>query len=122
MKINRDLSKAERKAEINKILKAVELDDTMVERTVSELSGGEKQRVSIAVSIILNRELIILDEPVSALDVTLREQILELLMKLKQERNLTFIVISHDRRLISRICNRVFYMEDGRIVSTSSTP
>ena len=101
------------KEEINKVLGAVELDETLVERHVWELSGGQRQRISIALSILLNRELIILDEPVSALDVTIREQIVELLMRLKKERGLTFIVISHDRRLVSRICNRVFNLEDG---------
>ena len=66
-------------------------------------------------NIILNHELIILDEPVSALDVTIREQVLELLMRLKKERNLTFIIISHDRRLVSRICNKVYNINNGRI-------
>ena len=115
IKLNHDLTKEKRLDMIKRALEAVDLDDTMVERSVAELSGGEKQRVSIAESIVLNRELIILDEPVSALDVTIREQILELLMRLKKERDLTFIVISHDRRLITRICNRIYYMEEGRL-------
>ena len=115
LKINTDLTKIERIDKIKSILKAVDLDDTLVERKVTDLSGGQRQRVSIAQSIILKHDLIILDEPVSALDVTIREQILELLMRLKKEYDLTFIVISHDRRLINRICNVVYHMEEGRI-------
>lgn len=113
LRLNKVRDKEEKKKRIAEVLDAVELDETLVERQVWELSGGQRQRISIALSILLNRELIILDEPVSALDVTIREQIVELLMRLKKERGLTFIVISHDRRLVSRICNRVFSLEDG---------
>lgn len=105
-----------RQERIKRVLKAVELDESLSTRIVSELSGGQRQRVSIALSILLYRELIILDEPVSALDVTIREQIIELLMRLKRDRDLTFIIISHDRRLVSRICNKVYNMEDGHAV------
>ncbi len=117
LKINTDLTKEQRIEKVKSILREVELEETLIERNVAELSGGQRQRVSIASSIILKHELIILDEPVSALDVTIREQILELLMRLKKEMDLTFIVISHDKRLISRICNKVYYMENGRISS-----
>lgn len=108
--------KAERDERVRRVLKAVELDESLSTRRVSELSGGQRQRISIALSILLYRELIILDEPVSALDVTIREQIIELLMRLKRDRDLTFIVISHDKKLVSRICNKVFSMEDGHAV------
>ncbi len=108
--------KEARRAKVLDTLKAVDLDVELIDRKVSQLSGGQRQRVSIALNIILNRELIILDEPVSALDVTIREQVLELLMRLKKERNLTFIIISHDKRLVSRICNKVYNMEDGHAV------
>lgn len=106
----------DRKRRVARVLKAVELDESLAKRKVSELSGGQRQRVSIALGILLYRELIILDEPVSALDVTIREQVLELLMKLKRDRDLTFIIISHDKRLVSRICNKVYNMEDGHAV------
>lgn len=104
-----------KKNRINDVLRSVDLDETLVERHVWELSGGQRQRISIALSILLNRELIILDEPVSALDVTIREQIIELLMRLKREKGLTFIIISHDKRLVSRICNRVVTVNNGEI-------
>lgn len=113
--INTKLSKEERLKKVYDILEAVELDRSYAYRRVDELSGGQRQRVSIALALILKRDLIILDEPVSALDVTIREQILELLMKLKKRRNLTFILISHDKRLVARACNRVYTIENGRL-------
>ena len=106
--------KAAAKELVAKTLKDVELDEELASRKVSQLSGGQRQRVSIALNIILNHELIILDEPVSALDVTIREQVLELLMRLKKERKLTFIIISHDRRLVSRICNKVYSLDKNQ--------
>ena len=107
-----------RREQVIRTLEAVELDAGLADRKISQLSGGQRQRVSIALNIILNRELIILDEPVSALDVTIREQVLELLMRLKKERGLTFIIISHDERLVARICNRVYNMIDGALVES----
>ncbi len=107
-----------RREQVIRTLEAVELDAGLADRKISQLSGGQRQRVSIALNIILNRELIILDEPVSALDVTIREQVLELLMRLKKERGLTFIIISHDKRLVARICNRVYNMIDGALVES----
>ena len=116
LRIHGGLTKEQRRAQVRETLGMVELEESLSTRMVSELSGGQRQRISIALNIILNRELIILDEPVSALDVTIREQILELLMRLKAERGLTFIVISHDKRLVSRVCNRIYSVEDGHAV------
>lgn len=103
--------KQARHERVAQILEAVELEPEYSSRRISELSGGQRQRVAIALTLVLKKELIILDEPVSALDVTIREQIVELLMKLKEQYNLTFIIISHDKRLIERICNRVYTVE-----------
>lgn len=115
LKIATKMTKEERAAEVKKILDAVELDETYSVRRISELSGGQRQRISIALTLILKRDLIILDEPVSALDVTIREQVLKLLMKLKKKYGLTYIIISHDKRLIARVCNRVYTIgSDGR--------
>lgn len=96
---------------IDEVLNAVGLENELIERRITELSGGQKQRVSIALNILLRHELIILDEPLSALDVTLQEQVLELLMKLKNEYGLTYILITHDRRLVRRVCDRVIEMK-----------
>lgn len=95
------------------MLKATELAPELAGRRVHELSGGQRQRIAIALTLILRRELIILDEPVSALDVTIQEQILELLMRLKKEFGLTYILISHDERLVARICDRVYNVKNG---------
>lgn len=96
--------------EVSDMLLEVGLSGELMERRVSELSGGQRQRVAICLALLLKRELIILDEPVSAVDVTLREQIIELLMALKRKHGLTYIIISHDKRLIERVCNKVYTM------------
>ena len=84
-------------------------------RKVSELSGGQRQRIAIALTLLQRKSLIILDEPVSALDVTIQEQILDLLMKLKKSLGLTYILISHDMRLVSRVCDRVYEVRNGKV-------
>jgi len=107
------LSKEQMHEIIVGMLKETELEEEIASRRINELSGGQRQRIAIALTLILKRELIILDEPVSALDVTIQEQILELLMKLKKEFGLTYILISHDERLVARICDRVYNVKNG---------
>lgn len=102
--------------EIVAMLHKTELDEEILNRKVSELSGGQRQRIAIALTLIQRKSLIILDEPVSALDVTIQEQILELLMKLKKSFGLTYILISHDMRLVSRVCDRVYGVESGKVI------
>ncbi|MCR5829813.1 MAG: ATP-binding cassette domain-containing protein [Lachnospiraceae bacterium] len=120
LKLSGVRSKNERLERIRKILDDTDLSEELLKRRVSGLSGGQKQRISIASALLLNRKLIILDEPVSAIDVTLREQLLELLHKLKKKHGLTYILISHDETLLDRFCTRVVRMSDGRIVSTET--
>ncbi|MCR5206304.1 MAG: ATP-binding cassette domain-containing protein [Lachnospiraceae bacterium] len=105
--------------EIVAMLHKTELDEEILNRKVSELSGGQRQRIAIALTLIQRKSLIILDEPVSALDVTIQEQILELLMKLKKSFGLTYILISHDMRLVSRVCDQVYKVQDGSVLSVS---
>ena len=100
--------------EIKSMIHKVELDDEILTRKVSELSGGQRQRIAIALTLLQRKSLIILDEPVSALDVTIQEQILDLLMKLKKSLGLTYILISHDMRLVSRVCDRVYEVRPGQ--------
>ncbi|MCR4625616.1 MAG: dipeptide/oligopeptide/nickel ABC transporter ATP-binding protein, partial [Lachnospiraceae bacterium] len=110
-KKNRDRMLTEIKAMLHK----TELEEEILNRKISELSGGQRQRIAIALTLIQKKSLIILDEPVSALDVTIQEQVLDLLMKLKKAFGLTYILISHDMRLVSRVCDEVYLIEDGKI-------
>ena len=106
--------------EIKEMLGATELDEEILNRKISELSGGQRQRIAIALTLIQRKSMIILDEPVSALDVTIQEQILELLMKLKAKFGLTYILISHDMRLVSRVCDKVFVIKNKKILDMSA--
>ena len=117
LKLSGVKSGEERLSRIRKILADTDLSEELLSRRVSGLSGGQKQRISIASALLLNRKLIILDEPVSAIDVTLREQLLELLCKLKTKHGLTYILISHDEALLDRFCTRVVRMSEGRIIN-----
>lgn len=113
---NAGVSKQERRAKAMELLDLVGLDAGAYERKTGQLSGGQRQRVGIAAAIIGNPRLVIADEPVSALDVTIQAQILELLMKLRKELNLSYLFISHDMDVIWQISDTVMVMENGHIV------
>lgn len=101
------LSKEERKKKVSEALERVELPAEFVSRYPRQLSGGQKQRVNIALALISGSEFIIADEPVSALDVTIAGQILELISGLQKELGLSMLFISHDIDVVKRICDRV---------------
>ena len=101
------LSKKERKKKVEEMLALVELPKEYAKRYPRQLSGGQKQRVNIALALISGSKFIIADEPVSALDVTIQEQILNLLLKLQKELGLSMVFISHDINVVNRICDRV---------------
>lgn len=107
---------AERKRRVIDMLEKVGLDKDYAKRKPSELSGGQRQRVSIATALIQRPRFILADEPVSALDVTIQAQILDLLVSLKEELDLSYLFISHDLNVIYSICDRVLVMEKGRII------
>ena len=107
---------AERKRRVLDMLEKVGLDREHANRKPSELSGGQRQRVSIATALIQRPRFILADEPVSALDVTIQAQILDLLVSLKEELDLSYLFISHDLNVIYSICDRVMVMEKGRII------
>ena len=121
LKIQGGFSKQERKRLVREALKEVELEETHANRYVRELSGGQRQRVAIAAALIQKPEIVILDEPVSALDVTVQGQILELLYRLKEEHGMSYLFVSHDMNVIRRVCDRVIVLYRGEIVEAGRT-
>ena len=113
--VGRD-SKEERLEKVKAILNEVGLNEKFLEKFPHEMSGGQRQRVVIARALINNPELVICDEPVSALDVSVRSQVLNLLKDLQRDRNLTYIFISHDLSVVEYLCDKVAVMYLGRIM------
>lgn len=103
------------------MLKKVELDEKYFDRKPSQLSGGQRQRISIGQALITKPALVIADEPVSALDVTIQAQIMELMIKLQQEMSLSYLFISHDINVIYKMSNRLMIMKDGKILEKGNT-
>ena len=111
-----DMTAEERRAKAEWILGEVGLGKEYLDRYPSELSGGQRQRVCIAESMILGSNFLILDEPVSALDVTIQAQVLELIRELKEKHRLSILFISHDLRVVYSLCDKVMILKDGLIV------
>ena len=109
-------SREERRKIIGDLLEAVNMRREYMDRYPHEFSGGQRQRIGIARALSIEPELIVCDEAVSALDVSIQAQVLQLLMKLKAERNLTYIFITHDLSVTEYICDRVAVMYLGRVV------
>jgi len=116
LKIYGKYSAAERKRKVREMLARVELPEEILTAKPAELSGGQRQRVSIAVALIQRPKFILADEPVSALDVTIQAQILQLLKQLRSELDLSYLFISHDLNVVYQLCDRVLVMKNGRIV------
>lgn len=108
-------------ARVSEVLEDVGLEGEMAARFPHEFSGGQRQRIALARAIAHKPQLLIGDEPLSALDVTVRAQILELLTHLQARDNLTIVMVSHDIGVVQSLCDEVVVMKDGRIVEEGPT-
>ncbi len=116
LRLVKGMGAADRKARLQEVLSEVGLGDGFAERYPHELSGGQRQRVAIARAIIRRPSFVIADEPVSALDVTVRAQVLELFAELQRKHGFSCLFISHDLGVVEQVSDRVVVMQDGRIV------
>ena len=121
LKVNGVKDRNERKRRVKAILKEIGLDENSEDKYPSELSGGQRQRVVIGAAMILNPKLVVCDEPVASLDLSIQNQILNLIRKFNREYRTTFIFISHDLGVVYNISDRVLLLYKGEIQELRET-
>lgn len=120
IKAHKDMPLSQMIELINKTLTMVSIDPQRSEDYPFEFSGGQRQRLMIALSLLLSPELIIADEPTTALDVTVQSMIIDLLKNTVEKKHTSMLIISHDLHTISRVCDRIYIMYAGKIVETGT--
>lgn len=115
------LNKQQRQQQVMNMITALGMSASHLNRFPHEFSGGQCQRIGIARAMIVKPKLLVCDEPVSALDVSVQAQILNVLMDLKQQRDLSMVFISHDLRVVRHICDRVMVLYKGRVVEEGAS-
>lgn len=116
-----DLTKTQRRERVVTAMEEVGLEEDMLWRYPHEFSGGQRQRIAIARVVILEPTLILLDEPTSALDVSVQKQVLELLRGLQRKRNMSYLFITHDLKVIRAMAHRIIVMRGGRVIEMGDT-
>lgn len=115
LKVQGGFSKEERRKRAEDMLEQVHLPVEVYRRYPKELSGGQRQRVSIALALITGTKFILADEPLSALDVTVQAQIIELLKELQEKERICYLFVSHDLDVVSMLCGRVLFLKDRKV-------
>ena len=118
LRLNTKDNRQLRREKVLTMLERVGLSEEIAGRYPSQLSGGQRQRVGIATALMLEPKLLIADEPLSALDVTIQAQVAELLQKLQKEMGLSVLLISHDLRMVYNLCKKISIMEHGRVIES----
>lgn len=121
LKLRKDFDKSKIESRTIEMIKAVGLGESDLNRFTFEFSGGQQQRIAIARALILNPDYIVCDEPVSALDVSVHAQILNLLMELQKKTGVTYLFISHNLAVVRQICPRLAIMYFGKVVEYGDT-